>query len=125
MEFSPTVVESIHATIKENEVHLRAKFASCPDPQISWFKDDVEIDLTEQISSKDPHFRFNFQSDKHYYTSILVISNFTEEDFSQYKCKAWNKLGQVFSTYNFSLEGKDFNKSFGKFFELFFVAIAA
>jgi len=106
VEFSPTVVEKMRVDPENGETRLRVKFAACPDPQVTWYKDGEPIgpDHSGKVNMRR---RFSYEVRDHEYTSCLVVSHLNESDVGKYECLASNKLGHVVSGTNVVAKGED------------------
>ena len=133
VEFSPTVVEKMRVDPENGETRLRVKFAACPDPQVTWYKDGEPIgpDHSGKVNMRR---RFSYEVRDHEYTSCLVVSHLNESDVGKYECLASNKLGHVVSGTNVVAKGEDGSRGGGcggnflenyKFANLLDVAAAA
>ncbi len=78
-----------------DSARFEVKVKGEPEPDVTWFKDDVEIKESRK-------YVFDFDDDG---LCILVIKECTEKDDATYECKAGNSAGDVSCSGDLYVEG--------------------
>ena len=93
----PPYIEISHSeldlkVIKGRPVRFRCPAMGIPDPNITWYKGDVQLEAGQRVT---------FISNNH----LMEISGTHEQDTGQYSCSAENVAGETSKRYKLTVQG--------------------